>query len=54
MIVERATALARRIPQDGRQAVLAALERLVEALGDEVYLPRSRAKGGCRCGEEGT
>lgn len=54
VIMERATALARRIPQDERSAVLAALERLVEALGDEVYLPRSRGKGGCRCGEEGT
>ncbi|MEW6298806.1 MAG: MarR family transcriptional regulator [Thermodesulfobacteriota bacterium] len=53
-IMERATALARRIPQDERRAVLAALERLVEALGDESYLPRSRAKGGCHCGEEGT
>ncbi|MGE5573540.1 MAG: MarR family winged helix-turn-helix transcriptional regulator [Bacteroidota bacterium] len=53
-IMERACALARRIPQDERSAVLTALERLVEALGDEVFLPRSRAKGGCRCGEEGT
>ncbi|MGE5587832.1 MAG: MarR family winged helix-turn-helix transcriptional regulator [Clostridia bacterium] len=53
-MTERAGVLTRRIPRDERQAILAALERLVEALGDEGYLPRSRAKGGCHCEGEGT
>ncbi|MGE5594196.1 MAG: MarR family winged helix-turn-helix transcriptional regulator [Betaproteobacteria bacterium] len=48
-MTERAGALTSRIPQAERQAILAALGRLVEVLGDEGYLPTSRAKGGCCC-----
>ncbi|MCR4402574.1 MAG: MarR family transcriptional regulator [Firmicutes bacterium] len=52
VMAERAGALARRIPVTERESVLTALERLVEALGDEGYLLRSWAKGGCQGGGE--